>query len=586
MAIQSNTFTAGGSQDVKGYTINLSLVEESTSIASNTSVVSYRFTIKKGPNYGFFTGPYFNWDIFINSQRIAIRNFAFNVRESTQKEQLIVSGKLTVNHNSDGSMDMPFDVSVPNTQEVSSYGPPEIRLKGSWKLTTIPLASSISATNTDIGGQSIISIYSASRTFTHTVTYKLQGKDSFSGTIADKTSLTTIQFPMPETLYAEITDSKYGVISLTCYTYSGGVQVGKETTTTFRVYAAESICKPTIEDELLTITDSTTLALTDGQAIRYISTIKATARFESRNQASIKKVLINGTEAQKQPDGRYQVVFERAAAWKYDFEVWDSRGYYTTVSKEILMHDYIPFSCNPTVERITPTSATVRIYINGNFWAKQFSYANKNEILLKCKFRKQGTLSWSDERTISPQINEKSNTYTASLDITGGEKDYESVFEWEIYGQDRAMHLTYNLILSMGLPVCNWWKNGFNFNVPLFFMNHEMDFVVDAGVSGIWSYRKWYSGKAECWGLASKTVTNWGSNEWGGVYNCANVSLPFGFVEVSVALANVASGTTYAPAYGDPAEILGTGVATFNCNLPGTGSKSFKTSMLVVGRWK
>jgi hypothetical protein len=32
------------------------------------------------------------------------------------------------------------------------------------------------------------------------------------------------------------------------------------------------------------------------------------------------------------------------------------------------------------------------------------------------------------------------------------------------------------------------------------------DYVVDYGVSGIWTYRKWDSGIAECWGVASKTT--------------------------------------------------------------------------------
>lgn len=43
------------------------------------------------------------------------------------------------------------------------------------------------------------------------------------------------------------------------------------------------------------------------------------------------------------------------------------------------------------------------------------------------------------------------------------------------------------------------------------------DYVVEQGTSGNWTYRKWNSGIAECWGTFSKTVnitTNWGNTYW------------------------------------------------------------------------
>ena len=33
------------------------------------------------------------------------------------------------------------------------------------------------------------------------------------------------------------------------------------------------------------------------------------------------------------------------------------------------------------------------------------------------------------------------------------------------------------------------------------------DYVIEQGTSGIWTYRKWNSGVAECWGTTSVTVT-------------------------------------------------------------------------------
>ena len=41
----------------------------------------------------------------------------------------------------------------------------------------------------------------------------------------------------------------------------------------------------------------------------------------------------------------------------------------------------------------------------------------------------------------------------------------------------------------------------------------KVDYIVDQGTSGIWTYRKWNSGIAECWGYKtiSTTFASWGS---------------------------------------------------------------------------
>lgn len=48
----------------------------------------------------------------------------------------------------------------------------------------------------------------------------------------------------------------------------------------------------------------------------------------------------------------------------------------------------------------------------------------------------------------------------------------------------------------------------------------EQDFIVEQGTSGIWTYRKWNSGIAECWGTYSWKVTSWGA--WGNLYESNN----------------------------------------------------------------
>ena len=42
------------------------------------------------------------------------------------------------------------------------------------------------------------------------------------------------------------------------------------------------------------------------------------------------------------------------------------------------------------------------------------------------------------------------------------------------------------------------------------------DYVVEAGTSGIWTYRKWNSGVSEFWGIITHNITGWQS--WGSLY--------------------------------------------------------------------
>ena len=185
MALQTKTFTAGGTAETRYYSIKLKLTEESTSTVSNTSVVSYEFSIHR-QNSGIYTGPYYNWTIAIGGKSIAIKDFAFNIPTSGASSQVISSGKLTISHDADGGKTMTFNVYTPSAQDLSpTYGPPEIRLTGSWELTTIPRASSVSATNANIGSETTITIARASSSFTHTITYKF---GSLTGTIATKTT--------------------------------------------------------------------------------------------------------------------------------------------------------------------------------------------------------------------------------------------------------------------------------------------------------------------------------------------------------------------------------------------------------------
>ena len=65
------------------------------------------------------------------------------------------------------------------------------------------------------------------------------------------------------------------------------------------------------------------------------------------------------------------------------------------------------------------------------------------------------------------------------------------------------------------------------------------DYVVEQGTSGIWTYRKWNSGIAECKGVATTTLTSTG-DVWVSpyyVYSTVRPNYPFPFVTAPVEVA-------------------------------------------------
>lgn len=71
------------------------------------------------------------------------------------------------------------------------------------------------------------------------------------------------------------------------------------------------------------------------------------------------------------------------------------------------------------------------------------------------------------------------------------------------------------------------------------------DYIVEQGTSGMWTYRKWNSGIAECWGGGTHNVTSWGT--WGNVYEASpykQVGYPSGlFIEAPSVLNITPNGT-------------------------------------------
>ena len=113
------------------------------------------------------------------------------------------------------------------------------------------------------------------------------------------------------------------------------------------------------------------------------------------------------------------------------------------------------------------------------------------------------------------------------------------------------------------------------------------DYVLEQGTSGIWTYRKWSSGVAECWAKITQTVTP--GDAWEGTLNLApyviTVTTPIEFTGIDCvnASAYVGSGhtiTTYLNVTNQN-KILISALSVYT-----TGQQECKAYVHVMGRWK
>ena len=114
-----------------------------------------------------------------------------------------------------------------------------------------------------------------------------------------------------------------------------------------------------------------------------------------------------------------------------------------------------------------------------------------------------------------------------------------------------------------------------------------VDYIVEQGVSGIWTYRKWNSGIVECWGketIASLAVTT----SYGGIYHGglrSSPSLPFTINNMTInvaAMCTSGGGTDYAGGV----RLSGNVIQYYWVNQTSYSLSNGIVSYHIIGTWK
>ena len=476
--------------------------QNSQNIEDNSTIINWSCGFSPGHKY--YLNAIKMSSVVINGVEVYSGGTYSNITD--YQDRTFASAAMKIAHNPDGSKS--FTVSGFSGWIYNSGN--TYASSQTFTLPTIPRASSVSCSTADIGSNATISISRASSSFTHTLSYAF---GSLTGTIATKTSSTSVSWTIPTTFYAQIPNDKSGTGTITCYTYNGSTLIGSKPTS-FTATVNESASKPTLNPTAVDV-NTTTTALTGDSSkfIKYYSNASVSTGASARNSATLKSQKITcGAKSISSASGTINAV----ESGSFTFSATDSRGYPATQTVNKTLIEYIKLTCSLNAGAPT-TDGVATLKISGNYWNGTFG-ALANTLTVQYRYKSQGG-SYGSWTTVS--ATKSNNTYNATATISG--LDYRTTYVFQARAVDKLATVNTDEQARRTTPIFDWSKDDFRVNgdftvngattitgattvggeintQSLKINNTEIDYIVSQGTSGIWTYRKWNSGLAEYWG--------------------------------------------------------------------------------------
>ena len=531
-----------------------------------------------------------------------------------------------ISHNNDGTKTVTLS-GVWCSAISGGWAPYSLSVSGEVTLPTIPRATTPGIGGVTMGETAHISLPRASSGFTHTLRYVFGGA---AETIATGVA-TGYDWLVPESLAAQIPDAASGKGTLTCETYSGSTLIGTKSVT-FTASVPGSM-KPAVLSGWAAVTYDNSDTAAENMAAWVQGYSKAKAAFDAskvtcRQGAGVSKFSI--TYLGKTTEGnpcRTETISTTGATVRCT--VTDSRGLTAWEDFSIALLEYAPpalVGADLFRSDGEGTAADGGAHIAGVARVRYSELGGLNSVTLKGYWKGVGggygageTLTVGTVGLVTGDVEiSPDRSYVALLVLTdslGNTARYEENIPTEkvafhlkeggkgaAFGkaaetegvlelaEDWHLKLTGATDLNAAAEKIAVLDPG---GVVRYRTKAELqgdlaaDYIVSQGTSGIWTFRKWASGVAECWLESELTLT--GStpvaNMNGSAYlSYVDVDLPFTFKTQPRGVANGVLGT-------------GTGFVNVWCRngyneitvyVTGNQNNAAITirSMIVTGRWK
>lgn len=544
----------------RGWQLRLDWAITGQSINDNTSTINLDLWVYDGTGYSQNETAHEAYYILQGEKRWNPYNY------STTGWYKLGSKYITVSHNADGTgsvtltaeWDCGFD---------SSYTPRHLSLSETVTLTTIPRASSVSASGNTLGQAVAITISRASSSFTHKLYYSC-GSISWAGIASDVG--TSYRWTPPVSLAAQAPNASSVVLSIIVETYNGSTYIGSSSVQ--MTLAVPSSVVPTLS---VATSDPTNVSATYGGYVQLRSKLKVDLTASGAHGSTIKSysIKLGDIYAVSAASGTTDYL-PTAGALTLTCTVTDSRGRTATKTQTITVIAYR----KPTISDIAAarcnqdgTANRMGDYGKVTFSGSITALSNKNTAAYAVQYREVGSENWSNAGSAAAGNYAPAGAYVVFA--ADKSKRYEvrvvATDAFEAIGSAvRDLPAAYALLhhakhlLSMGIGRLCDKVNALQVGIAAYFDEDVQvdgnlttigdfkcavmqttaatdlgktppkvavldyagrvyyrtpselradlgygDYVLEQGTSGIWAYRKWSSGTAECWLLESKTIT-------------------------------------------------------------------------------
>ena len=420
----------------------------------------------------------------------------------------------------------------------------------SYNMAVDPAASTLAVQSGTLGTALALSLTRYNSSFTDTITYKC---GTATGTVVSGSSATGVTWNTSNgntvALAAQNTSGQSVEVTFTVTTYSGSTVIG--TSTAKATMAIPGTVKPSVA---LSITDAAGYQSTYGAYVQGYSKLKITATPTLAQGSPIKTYAITADGSSYTSSPVTTPALKGKGTLSITAKVTDNRSRSSeTVTQNITVLEYSKPEVTLSAYRCTSdgTANQEGAYMKIVVTSTISSLNNKNSATYKVE-HSGGTLTGnganftsgvlecdvSTTHNIKVTITDKlsSTTKSATIPIAYTLMDFYSSGKGIAFGKvgtregfDCAMtpYFGNNRVREVGTPV------DAGDAVPLGFLQ---DYIVEQGTKDIWTYRKWNSGIAECWGRREVEVNV--SSAWGttGFYygTIGTINFPFKFVEVPV----------------------------------------------------
>lgn len=464
----------------------------------NESYISWKMELISTAYGAIYTSASTAWSVTVNGKS---HSGSVSVAIGNNATKTLASGTETIPHNNDGTKT--FSYSFSQTFNITFSGA-WIGAKsgsGSDTLDAIPRAATLTEAP-DFNDETTNLTVKFNNPGNFDLQFKLEAGGDAALVVRDKpTKASPYTFVLTEAekkkLRQKCTKNSL-TVRFTAATYiNGTISKWSWLDKTMTLINAMPTLSPTAND-----VNPTTVALTgdNSKAIKYHSNIEVSAGAQTKKEATVSALSITcGSSKITNASG----TFIGADSGKIVFGVTDSRGNSASQTVNLQMVEYIPLTCSIAHNKPDAlgnmTVACSGLFFNGSFGTAE------NELTVQYRYVETGSAmpeTWNDM-----QITKSGNSYYASADFTISNFNRNIAYSFEVKAADKLESATGSAVGIKSLPVFHWSESDFAFEVPVKIQGSPItDFVVEQGTTGIWTYRKWNSGIAECWGTASVSV--------------------------------------------------------------------------------